>query len=184
LGRMSTTLTYDLENTHECHTHADARVTVWIWWSQIRTHTVKAFVGLVLVGPIDTITVSNRNAPPITYTVSHFYVRLPHFHVFNRIHFQRLNLSIFYNILLVLQWLLTQLETTDKNEDLKSTEMRDGICYQHRAGQFKITVNGAPGAFSGSGNLRRRSERSFDVVGCKTGPIVADSLDVACDDYP
>jgi hypothetical protein len=46
---------------------------------------------------------------------------------------------------------------TDKYGDLTRTEMRDAICYQYRAGQFKITVNGEPGAISSSDNSRRTS---------------------------
>jgi hypothetical protein len=74
-------------------------------------------------------------------------------------------------------------EMTDKYGDLTRKEMRDGICYQYRAAQFKITVNGEPGS-SAAAIIRGVVLESFDVVGRSTGPAVAYSPYVACDDYP
>jgi hypothetical protein len=45
----------------------------------------------------------------------------------------------------------------NKYGDLTRMEMRDWIYNQYRAGQFKITVNGEPGAIISSDNSRRRS---------------------------
>jgi hypothetical protein len=51
----------------------------------------------------------------------------------------------------------------------------DGICYEYGAGEFKITVNGEPGAnSSSSGEFRDFIRESFDVIGCSTGPTPAD----------
>jgi hypothetical protein len=60
----------------------------------------------------------------------------------------------------------------------------DGICYEYGAGEFKITVNGEPGANnSSSGEFRDFVRESFDVVGCSTGSTVDYILNVAYDDY-
>jgi hypothetical protein len=52
------------------------------------------------------------------------------------------------------------------------------------AGDFKITVNGEPGAISSSGRFRHVVRESFDVVWRNTGPTVDYRLDVASDGYP
>jgi hypothetical protein len=51
----------------------------------------------------------------------------------------------------------------------------NGNCYQYNAGEYKITMNGEPGATNSNG--------IFDVVGCATGPNVDYQRGVAYDDY-
>jgi hypothetical protein len=46
---------------------------------------------------------------------------------------------------------------------------RDGICYQYRAGKFKVTVNGESVAISSSGDFRDMVRESFVLVGRGTG---------------
>jgi hypothetical protein len=60
----------------------------------------------------------------------------------------------------------------------------DGMSCQYGAGEFKITMNGEPGAISSSGEFRDVVRESFDVVWRNTGPTVDYRLDVAYDDYP